>query len=172
MLYREIIAACSQIHTEHINTLCVQNVELLNVKLAVHIVTTGFLGCFMVYLVAEQFAAAVTPVPSPATVTFRRVRTTTVAAISVTYSDCFYNRNYTTHSAHASYCIVTCGLSACTTIFPTLSHKRNFSDKNVQYCAVLYCTLEYTTVLYRTVQCSTVLYCTALYSTVLYSTVQ
>ena len=28
MLYREIIAVCSQIHTKHINTLCVQNVEL------------------------------------------------------------------------------------------------------------------------------------------------
>jgi hypothetical protein len=27
MLYREIIAACSQIHTKHINTLCGQNVE-------------------------------------------------------------------------------------------------------------------------------------------------
>jgi hypothetical protein len=40
MLYREIIAVCSQIHTKHINTLCGQNVELLNVKLAVHIVTT------------------------------------------------------------------------------------------------------------------------------------
>jgi hypothetical protein len=34
MLYREIIAVCSQIHTKHINTLCGQNVELLNVKLA------------------------------------------------------------------------------------------------------------------------------------------
>jgi hypothetical protein len=32
MLYREIIAICSQIHTKHINTLCGQNVELLNVK--------------------------------------------------------------------------------------------------------------------------------------------
>ena len=40
MLYREIIAVCSQIHTKHINTLCGQNVELLNVKLAVHIVTS------------------------------------------------------------------------------------------------------------------------------------
>ena len=40
MLYREIIAVCSEIHTKHINTLCGQNVELLNVKLAVHIVTT------------------------------------------------------------------------------------------------------------------------------------
>ena len=35
------VALCSQIHTEHINTLCGQNVQLLNVKLAVHIVTTG-----------------------------------------------------------------------------------------------------------------------------------
>jgi len=41
MLYREIIAVCSEIHTKHIHTLCGQNGELLNVKLAVHIVTTG-----------------------------------------------------------------------------------------------------------------------------------
>ena len=41
MLYREIIAVCSQIHTKHINTLCGQNVELLNVKLAVRKVTAG-----------------------------------------------------------------------------------------------------------------------------------
>jgi hypothetical protein len=40
MLYREIIAVCSDIHAKHINTLCGQNVELLNVKLAVHTVTT------------------------------------------------------------------------------------------------------------------------------------
>ena len=32
MLYREIIAVFSQIHTKHINTLCEQNVELLNVQ--------------------------------------------------------------------------------------------------------------------------------------------
>jgi len=32
MLYREIIAVCSEIHTKHINTLCGQNVELLSVK--------------------------------------------------------------------------------------------------------------------------------------------
>jgi hypothetical protein len=32
MLYREIIAFCSEIHTKHINTLCGQNVELLDVK--------------------------------------------------------------------------------------------------------------------------------------------
>jgi hypothetical protein len=41
MLYREIIAVCSQIHTKHINALCGQNVEFVNVKLVVHIVTTG-----------------------------------------------------------------------------------------------------------------------------------
>jgi len=32
MLYREIIAVCSEIHTEHINTVCGQNVELLKVN--------------------------------------------------------------------------------------------------------------------------------------------
>jgi len=41
MLYREIISVYSEIHTKHINTLCGQNVELPNIKLAVHIVTTG-----------------------------------------------------------------------------------------------------------------------------------
>jgi hypothetical protein len=32
MLYREIIAVSSEIHTKHINTLCGQNVEFVNVK--------------------------------------------------------------------------------------------------------------------------------------------
>jgi hypothetical protein len=41
MLYREIIADLSEIHTKHINTMRGQNVELLNVKLVIHIVTTG-----------------------------------------------------------------------------------------------------------------------------------
>jgi len=36
MLYREIIAVCSKIHRNHTYTLCGQNVELLNVKLAVY----------------------------------------------------------------------------------------------------------------------------------------
>jgi len=31
MLYREIIAIYSEIHTKHINTLCGQNVEFVNV---------------------------------------------------------------------------------------------------------------------------------------------
>jgi len=41
MLYREIIAVCFEIHTKHTNTLCGLNVEFVNVKLVVHIVTTG-----------------------------------------------------------------------------------------------------------------------------------
>jgi hypothetical protein len=32
MLYSEIIAICSQIHTKHINTLFGQNVEFVSVK--------------------------------------------------------------------------------------------------------------------------------------------
>jgi hypothetical protein len=32
MLYSEIIAVCSEIHTKHMNTLCGQNVEFVNVK--------------------------------------------------------------------------------------------------------------------------------------------
>jgi len=40
MFYREIIAFCSEIHTKHINIVCEQNVEIVNVKLVVHMVTT------------------------------------------------------------------------------------------------------------------------------------
>ena len=36
MLCREIIAVRSEIHTKHINKLCGQNVELLNLILAAH----------------------------------------------------------------------------------------------------------------------------------------
>ena len=32
MLYREIIAVCSEIHTKHTNTVCGQNVESYSVK--------------------------------------------------------------------------------------------------------------------------------------------
>jgi len=35
------MAIYSEIHTKHVNTVCGQNVELLNVKLAVHLATTG-----------------------------------------------------------------------------------------------------------------------------------
>ena len=33
MLYREIIAVCSEIHTKHIYTLCGQNIGFFNVTL-------------------------------------------------------------------------------------------------------------------------------------------
>jgi hypothetical protein len=42
MLYREIIAVCSEIHTKHINSRCGQNVEFVYAKLVVHLITTGF----------------------------------------------------------------------------------------------------------------------------------
>ena len=32
MLYREIIAVCSEIHTKHINTLCGQKVEFVKTE--------------------------------------------------------------------------------------------------------------------------------------------
>jgi hypothetical protein len=41
MLYKARVTVCSESHTKHIYTLCGQNVELLNVKLVVRIVTTG-----------------------------------------------------------------------------------------------------------------------------------
>jgi len=46
MLYREIIAVCSRIHTKHINTLCGQNVECLHVKPDyIYIVTSCLTYC-------------------------------------------------------------------------------------------------------------------------------
>ena len=41
MLYREIIAVCSEIHTKYINIVCGQNVELWMLNLVVNTVTTG-----------------------------------------------------------------------------------------------------------------------------------
>ena len=41
MLYREIIAVCSQIHTKHINTLCGQNVECRTYRAAVSVIKTN-----------------------------------------------------------------------------------------------------------------------------------
>jgi hypothetical protein len=35
------MAVCSEIHTKYINAVCGQNVELLNVKVVVHKVTTS-----------------------------------------------------------------------------------------------------------------------------------
>ena len=49
MLYREMIAVCSEIHTKHINTLCGQNVDLLNVKLAVHWWPVGIYNIYRIH---------------------------------------------------------------------------------------------------------------------------
>jgi hypothetical protein len=58
MLYREIIAVCSEIHTKHINTLCGQNVELLHVRLGGIVgIATGRSGDRI--LVEARFSAPV-----------------------------------------------------------------------------------------------------------------
>jgi hypothetical protein len=53
MLYRDIIAVCSEIHTKHINTLCGQNVEFVNVKpggtYSDHWVLKGYLTSFITH---------------------------------------------------------------------------------------------------------------------------
>ena len=41
MMYSEIFAVCTQIHTKHIYSQCGLKVKLLSVNLAVHILTTG-----------------------------------------------------------------------------------------------------------------------------------
>jgi len=48
-MYREIIAVCSQIHTEHLNTIWGPNLESLILSLVVHIVTT-WLSRFLMLL--------------------------------------------------------------------------------------------------------------------------
>jgi hypothetical protein len=55
MLYSEIIAV-SQTHAKHINTLCGQNVELLNVKLVVRIVTAGLKGLTQFQIILQQLS--------------------------------------------------------------------------------------------------------------------
>jgi hypothetical protein len=54
MLYREIIAVCSEIRTKHINTLCEQNVEFV-----VHIVTTEFWRTKKTRIIAIYFVLIV-----------------------------------------------------------------------------------------------------------------
>jgi len=44
MLYKEIIAVCSLIHTKYTNNVCGHNVEFVSVNLVVKIVTTGLEG--------------------------------------------------------------------------------------------------------------------------------
>ena len=58
MLYREIIAVCSEIHTKHINAECGQNAELLNVNLIS--VYMYFPNSWVLYLVLCPSAVACT----------------------------------------------------------------------------------------------------------------
>jgi hypothetical protein len=44
MLYREITAVSFEIHTKHVNTLCGQRVEILNIKPVAHEVTARIYG--------------------------------------------------------------------------------------------------------------------------------
>ena len=58
MLYRETIVVCSQIHIKHINTVCRQNIQLLNIKLEVYIVNIYIYICVYIYIcmyVCTQF---------------------------------------------------------------------------------------------------------------------
>jgi len=57
---------------------------------------------------------------------------------------CVCSLRYPTCKSHAPYRIVICGLSGCTTIFPTLSHKRqDFQEKVAEHkmCVVIFCTM-------------------------------
>jgi hypothetical protein len=68
MLYREIIAVCSESHTKHVNTLCGQNVEFVNVKpggtYSSHWALEGYYICLMwrVRNVGWHFCTRTTPV--------------------------------------------------------------------------------------------------------------
>jgi hypothetical protein len=56
MLYKEIIAVCSEIHTKHINTLCGQNVGFVNVK------TVSTVGTkVLILFIATIFSKKITP---------------------------------------------------------------------------------------------------------------
>jgi hypothetical protein len=54
MLYSEIIAVSSGIHTKHINALWGQNSEFVNIKLVVHIVTTPTHWTLKVFVCCES----------------------------------------------------------------------------------------------------------------------
>ena len=58
MLYSEIIAVCSQIHTKHINTLCGQNVQFVLNEM-VDQVTMWYLWCTTICIEDFQFLPSV-----------------------------------------------------------------------------------------------------------------
>ena len=66
MLCREIIAVCSQIHIKHINTAVWAERRIVNVELAVHIVTTVVqtAKCIKLFYALAAAAAASCGAPS------------------------------------------------------------------------------------------------------------
>ena len=64
MLYREIFAVCSEIHTKHTNTLCGQNGELVNVKTHVVLILTTRAGISKFSLVYHYVKSNVSSVPA------------------------------------------------------------------------------------------------------------
>jgi hypothetical protein len=57
MLYSEIIAVCSQIHTKHTNTLCEQNVEFLDAFEKLRKATIGFVTSVRLSVGMEQLGS-------------------------------------------------------------------------------------------------------------------
>jgi hypothetical protein len=55
MLYRKKIPDIFQIHTKHINTLCVQNIEMVYVVSELHIFTSGFRRLNLGYKTRQLF---------------------------------------------------------------------------------------------------------------------
>jgi hypothetical protein len=65
MLYSEIIAVRSEIHTKHINTLCGQNVEFVNVKPATHhLKSVPNVSEFNISLVFDRNIRRAFPIPA------------------------------------------------------------------------------------------------------------
>jgi hypothetical protein len=67
MLYREIIAVCSEIHTKHINTVCGKNAELLNVRpgdtYSDHWAFKGLIWLYTEFTYSTQFQPLYIPNP-------------------------------------------------------------------------------------------------------------
>jgi len=84
MLYREIIAVCSQNHTKHINTLCGQNVEFCNVKLAVH-----FHSCKWYQWIAAVHSKCSKIPPSTSMQSSTLLATVRVALLRSSWRSCF-----------------------------------------------------------------------------------
>jgi hypothetical protein len=72
MLYREIIAVCSEIHTKHRNTLCGQNLEFVNDKPG---------GTYSNHWALEDYISSLT---FPQTINSKTFLTTKIKCVRVT----------------------------------------------------------------------------------------